>query len=212
MIIECPSCHARFAVPDHAIGAAGRTVKCAKCANQWFVAGIANAEEKLEALLKQPEKPAASAPIPKGSNLPKAAARSTPLLNAMLIASGFLAVISSFAVGKPDWFGLGNNSSVTLSDIALEKQEVERGVEFAVSGKMVNPLSEAVEPPTVRITLVDKDGSPLQYWEPMLPRKIEPKTSLPFTFGPLKTKFASNADRLVVEVGSSLQLAMRSKP
>lgn len=35
MIIECPSCAAKFTVPDGAIPQAGRTVKCAKCQNTW---------------------------------------------------------------------------------------------------------------------------------------------------------------------------------
>ena len=35
MILECPSCHAQFNVPDGAVTAAGRTVKCSSCQNQW---------------------------------------------------------------------------------------------------------------------------------------------------------------------------------
>jgi|GEM_PF-1987503 len=35
MILECPSCHAQFNVPDGAITAAGRTVKCSSCQHQW---------------------------------------------------------------------------------------------------------------------------------------------------------------------------------
>lgn len=35
MIITCPSCSARYVVDPVKIGAAGRTVKCAKCAHAW---------------------------------------------------------------------------------------------------------------------------------------------------------------------------------
>jgi len=35
MIITCPSCSARYVVDPVKIGAQGRTVKCAKCANAW---------------------------------------------------------------------------------------------------------------------------------------------------------------------------------
>jgi predicted Zn finger-like uncharacterized protein len=37
MILECPSCTARFLVADAIIPQAGRTVRCGACSNQWFV-------------------------------------------------------------------------------------------------------------------------------------------------------------------------------
>ncbi len=39
MQIACPACHTRYAVPETAIGAHGRTVRCAKCRHSWYQPG-----------------------------------------------------------------------------------------------------------------------------------------------------------------------------
>lgn len=36
MLISCPNCATNFSVPDKALGAQGRTLKCAKCGHKWF--------------------------------------------------------------------------------------------------------------------------------------------------------------------------------
>lgn len=58
MQVSCPQCQARFAVPDAALGAEGRTLKCAKCAHKWF------------------QKPVSAAPPPKPKPAPRPASPS----------------------------------------------------------------------------------------------------------------------------------------
>ena len=48
MILTCPACDTRYAVPDSAIGAEGRTVRCARCRHSWFQEGSELDLETLE--------------------------------------------------------------------------------------------------------------------------------------------------------------------
>ena len=70
MIIACPACQTRYAVPDTALGAEGRTVRCAKCRHSWYQDGPA---------LEAPAAPSpASAPVPPPVAEPAAPQSSAP--------------------------------------------------------------------------------------------------------------------------------------
>lgn len=66
MIIACPACSTRYAVPDSAIGADGRTVRCAKCRHSWHQEGPDLAAPPAEDLAEVPApapEPAPAAPV-----------------------------------------------------------------------------------------------------------------------------------------------------
>ena len=62
----------------------------------------------------------------------------------------------------------------------------------------------------LRVTLVDKDGSALQYWEFNERNKaLAPNASIPFSTGALEVRMKSST-RFVMDIGNTLELSLRS--
>ncbi|RQW42509.1 zinc-ribbon domain-containing protein [Novosphingobium sp. LASN5T] len=76
MIIACPACSTRYVVPDSAIGAEGRTVRCARCRHSWFQEGP-ELPPRDDGMLRPPAAPAAPAAQPAA---PQAAAAQPPVV------------------------------------------------------------------------------------------------------------------------------------
>jgi len=72
MIIACPACTTRYVVPDSAVGAEGRTVRCAKCRHSWFQEP---AELDLATGAIEPAPPAQPEPTPEPEAAPPEAPR-----------------------------------------------------------------------------------------------------------------------------------------
>jgi len=212
MILQCSECKARYLVPDQAIGADGRQVRCAKCSHSWFQKPSGEPIlEDLDKLLDEIN--ARPKPIPKGSNLPKIPLEPATIAQKIsTLVLGITAIALVLLMAAPGLFGLPHSKGLVLAEVGIVRVAKDKYTSYQINGKIANMDTRPKPIPTLRVTLVDAEGSSLQFWDFGGDiTEIEPGKNVPFATGDLDIRF-SKGSRFVVELGNPLELALRRKP
>lgn len=225
MILTCPECNTRYMVPDQAVGINGRTVRCAKCAHQWF--------EPAREDNKAPAEPV-SAPSTEGTAVPAAPgatpkvpvpiARSEPVgmgvkltfafaLILCLLTAGLLyrgAVVSLFPAAQAayDMVGLYDTEGLKIVDSAIEPFESEGKQGFIVRGTLVNGADTPKRVPVLRLSALATDGRLIRAFQYTSTGKIlAPGETLPFAQHVSLREAPAN---ITLDIGNPFELSLRN--
>ena len=229
MILDCPSCRSRFLVPDVKIPPQGRTVRCGSCAHQWHVEKPADGPSLVDDIYTDPvpeaeDIPAADADsMAATANVPAIHKRTIPLKPFKIAVPVMAAVwlILAFVTYFPSWhdapvlrgiygvFGVTTTEGLVFSDVHMERAETETKTRFILSGSIVNHAAVPRLVPAVYIALKDAENGVL--WGRHYPVNVilKPGEVYPFRIVNVETSFAEKVATIVLDLGNSLELAMR---
>lgn len=225
MILECTECHTRYLVPDSAIGAQGRTVRCASCKHSWFQqpalaasgpvpATRIVADARSTAPVVERPGPALDPDFDAYAHQAPFRARRNPARRwtaaaliaglSMLAGVAGIAYTSSPTIAKQIGLPIGTlDTPLQLSDSAIVRRRLASGKElFEVSGKVSNPTSAQQPVPDIRVDLRDGDGRVVFSWTIAPPaRTVAPGEKLDFVSATLDVPPSSKRLELSFSAG-----------
>lgn len=225
MILQCPECQARFAVPDRLIPPEGRTVKCGRCAHQWHADAIEGAQAPSFAEL-------AAAAAGEGNDAAPVIARQLPVvtrepIGTMPFIAAALAMLIlwpalQFTAHYRSWidapvarsiygiFGIHTTEGLAFDSVTMQKGETPNGqTKYLITGSISNHAEVVRLVPTVRVELKNKGGKALWTHEYEVGELLDPGAAYPFRIDNVSTSFADSVTSIVLDLGHGLQLTMR---
>jgi predicted Zn finger-like uncharacterized protein len=208
MIIECPSCAVKFNLPESALDAGPRKMKCSKCAFVWTAR-----PPKVDV----PEPVAAAVVAPRPTQ--RVPTKWTKSEYALAGASGvfvLIAVMLTVLHLAPQSFGFYGSFGLGFSEISLKTEQTQGGERFeptesfAITGTITNNSVAPRHVPTLRVRAVTERGNVIYTKSIKGGNKVIPAgEAYTFNVEGLK-RFDPEITRFMVEIGDGLELMLRT--
>ena len=177
MKLSCPNCGATYEVPENAIGATGRKIRCRACDTSWFEP--ARGQPAPTPVAPSAPVPAPIPPVTPASSLtPPEVERSRPrrnrgpwLLLGLVVLVVILGGIAATVLMGPQQVAsrLGMGGQRVPLGIAITREPDWRMIAggsqlFAVSGRVWNPTDVEQTVPDIRAELRNAQGKTIYAW------------------------------------------------
>ena len=203
---------------------AGRTVKCGKCANQWFAVpdgAVTPACTDFAALTAQAYAEAApQAHDPKQlPALPVHPLKAWPFQTATALFAVAWCIIALYAY-FPSWhtstlsglytsIGVTDTSNLVFADVKMDREELGGRTRFILSGSIENHGPKPRFIPSVRVEVKDSESNVIWSRKYPVDESVEPGGVYPFRIDNVETSFAKRANSIVLDLGNNFELVMR---
>lgn len=234
MILECPNCGKRYLVDPRAVGANGRTVRCAACKKEWFASAEKDEVDEVLSFADEVdrqtedsdwEQPAARPDRSRGTPGVPAIAGAPPVpasLKAATTALGILFLIMAAVYFQPTVsrampfaksiyasLGMYDTQGVVLADLAYNLEPVGTKDRHALSGYLVNTADEPMPMPILSFRMLDREGELVKRLKlSEVVDELQPGEQK--MFSRYIDTSPERVERIAVDVGSPWEVKLRS--